>query len=180
VSRALLPLLAAVMFGDAGGGSGPASAADGGGGGKSATKHGSGGGGGGGGPATDVAAVTPSRSSAPSVTPVVQLLLHHSRETPARQWSETWVSALAGVARVFHRCLPTPIASRAMAGWGRALAAAAAAAAAVEAEVAAARVAALLDYSPRRRRRSWRARGWSSRRGETPVGGCRGYSTQRT
>jgi len=82
VSRALLPLLAAVMCGDAGGSSGPASAADGGGGGKSVTKHGSGGGGGGGGgPATDVAAVIPSRGSAPSVIPVVQLLLHHSRNT---------------------------------------------------------------------------------------------------
>jgi len=53
VSRAFLPLLAAVMFGDAGGRSGPVSAADGGGGRKSVTKHGSGGsGGGGGGPAT--------------------------------------------------------------------------------------------------------------------------------
>jgi len=91
VSRASLPLLAAVTFGDAGGSSGPAGAADGGGGGKGVTKHGSGGGGGGGGgPATDVAAVIPSRGSAPSVIPVVQLLLHHSRNTPARQWSETW------------------------------------------------------------------------------------------
>jgi len=64
------------------------------------------------------------------------------------------VSALACVARFFHRCLPTPIASQAMAGWGRALAAAAAAAAAVEAEVAAAGVAALLHYLPRWRLRS--------------------------
>ncbi|KAK1864033.1 hypothetical protein I4F81_006584 [Pyropia yezoensis] len=136
VRRALLPLLTAVMLGDAAPGGGSGAGGSGGG------DHDAAGGGSGG---KDVATVAASRSSAASSSVGVQLLLHHSRDTPAKQWNETRVLALAGVARVLRRYLRTLIASRAVAGWGRALAAAAAAATATEAEVAAAGVAALLD-----------------------------------
>lgn len=36
----------------------------------------------------------------------VQLLLHHSRDTPRKQWNETRVLALAGVAKVLRAALP--------------------------------------------------------------------------
>eukprot|EP00170_Pyropia_yezoensis_P004569 contig_18652_g4582 len=116
VRRALLPLLTAVMLGDAAPGGGSGAGGSGGG------DHDAAGGGSGG---KDVATVAASRSSAASSSVGVQLLLHHSRDTPAKQWNETRVLALAGVARVLRRYLRTLIASRAVAGWGRALAAAA-------------------------------------------------------
>jgi len=90
-------------------------------------------------------AVASTRSAIPSAPPGVQLPLHHSHDTPAKQWNKTRVLALAVVARVLRRYPETRIASRAVAGWGRALAAAAAAAAATEPEVAAAGVSAVLD-----------------------------------
>jgi len=152
VRRTLLHLQMAVMLGDAGGwrGGGEAGGAAG-----AACNgaHGGGGGatgsvsknGGGGGTDADTTAVASCSSAIPSAPPGMQLLQQHSRDTPVKQWNETRVLALAGVARVLRRYLCTSIASREVAGWGRALAAATVAAAATEPEVAAAGVSALLD-----------------------------------
>jgi len=120
--RTRLPLLMAVMLGDAGGwrGGGVAGGAAG-----SAENgaHGGGGGaagsvsksGGGGGTDVDTTAVASSRSAIPSAPAGVQLLLHHSRDTPAKQCNETRVLTLAGVARVLRRYLRTLIATPAVA-----------------------------------------------------------------
>jgi len=110
VRRKLLPLLTAVMLGDAGGwrgGGGAGGAADAAG----IGAHRGGGGaagsvsmnGGGGGTDADTAAVASSRSAIPSAPPGVPLLLHHSRDTPANQWNDTRGLALAVVARVLRR-----------------------------------------------------------------------------
>lgn len=90
----------------------------------------------------------------------VQLLLHHSRDTPRKQWNETRVLALAGVAKVLRTAMPRLAVLQDKAGrplffmltdggpdglWRKMLRAAGVAAGSRDGEVAIAGVSALLE-----------------------------------